>query len=49
MNGLVGVPFPEREMSDEELKAAAASSQAEYARAARARDSFSVEEFEHRR
>jgi RND family efflux transporter MFP subunit len=35
--------------SYEELKAAAASSQAEYARAERARDSFSVEEFERRR
>jgi RND family efflux transporter MFP subunit len=35
--------------SYEELKAAAASSRAEYARAERARDSFSVEEFEHRR
>ncbi len=33
----------------EELKAAAASSQAEYARAEKARDSFSVEEFERRR
>ena len=33
----------------EELKAAAASAQAEYARAERARDSFSVEEFERRR
>ena len=37
------------EASYEELKAAAASSQAEYARAERARDSFSVEEFERRR
>jgi len=35
--------------SVEELKAAAASAQAEYARAERARDSFSVEEFERRR
>jgi RND family efflux transporter MFP subunit len=35
--------------SYEELKAASASAQAEYARAERARDSFSVEEFEHRR
>jgi HlyD family secretion protein len=35
--------------SFEELKAAAASSRAEYARAEKARDSFSVEEFEHRR
>jgi HlyD family secretion protein len=33
----------------EELKAAAASSKAEYARAEKARDSFSVEEFERRR
>jgi len=33
----------------EELKAASATAQAEYARAERARDSFSVEEFEHRR
>jgi HlyD family secretion protein len=37
------------EASYEELKAAAASSQAEYARAERARESFSVEEFERRR
>jgi HlyD family secretion protein len=35
--------------SFEELKAAAASSQAEYARAEKARESFSVEEFERRR
>ena len=37
------------EASLDELRAAASSAQAEYARAERARDSFSVEEFERRR